>query len=92
MYASMAALNAAKPPQPRAAACGPVTSYVISVGVLDYQRIERVDSPALYAKAPPVIHPAATLLVRSDFARNPSIQHSVPEYIVPINAKFFAEL
>ena len=70
IYASMAAEKAAKPAQPRAAACG----------------------PALYAKAPPVRHPAATEFVKSLFARYPSIQHSVPLYMAPISMKFLAEL
>ena len=69
IYASMAALNAAKPAHPRAVACG----------------------PALYARAPPVKHPAATLFWRSDFALKPSIQHSVPAYMAPMRAKFFAD-
>jgi hypothetical protein len=69
IYASIAALNAANPPQPSAAACG----------------------PALNANAPPVIHPATTLFVRSFFALSPSIAHSVPLYAAPMIMKFFAE-
>lgn len=69
IYASMAALNAAKPAHPAAAACG----------------------PAFAPRIPPVIQPAVTLLVRSFFARSPSMQHSVPEYRAPTMPKFFAE-
>lgn len=47
--------------------------------------------PAFRARIAPVIHPAATLFVRSLFALNPSIQHSVPEYTAPTTMKFLAD-
>lgn len=47
--------------------------------------------PAFAPKIPPVMQPAVTLLVRSFFARSPSMQHSVPEYSAPTMAKFLAE-
>lgn len=39
----------------------------------------------------PVIHPALTEFFQSFFALKPSMQHSVPANIAPINPKFFAE-
>jgi hypothetical protein len=69
IYASIAALNTAKPAHPTTTACG----------------------PAFLAKIPPVIHPPATPLYKSFFARRPSIAHSVPLKIAPTLAKFFPE-
>ena len=45
--------------------------------------------PAFLASTPPVIHPPATPLYKSFFARRPSIAHSVPLNIAPTLAKFF---
>lgn len=47
--------------------------------------------PALRANTPPVIHPPATPLYKSFFARSPSIAHSVPEKMAPTLAKFFPD-
>lgn len=94
MYESMAALNAAKPAQPTRAACGPAFAPsmppVMHPAAMPFVR-------SFFARYCSLIY--QRLSPHSSFQKRhrgmiitPSMQHSVPANMAPINPKFFAEL
>lgn len=91
MYESMAALKAAKPAQPIAAACGPALAPsrppVIHPAAMPFLR-------SFFARY--YIHITHWYKRRYQYFREngltPSIQHSVPANIAPTKPKFFALL